>query len=333
MVLPLASSPEQTQARWHDSVSSSLPDGVSDRFTANATDVPSERAGVSNTPSILVSNTAERHQGWDNVGSVRISAGTLGGQSLATALGLSYTVTPPSGACSGSTTAYWAAAQPNQLTLGTTYTRPPDRVAAALIAAGQQNSLCLTFPRTGSDSSFLLAHAGRDLAISTTVALRSEAPGTWDSTNQNVDSRYRVAFPQATPWNNNFTNLNQSCTQTTTDRIDLRWAWPDPGQQTTTPTPAVDGWELWTRPATTGGTWTQLKQGTGSMRTIDLNRNDLTRGDYQTKIIARLDPLPGTYRVESTHLNSISVAPNGRPTCVGVSTNDAPNPGGPVTLP
>ena len=329
-MLPLVSSSQQTEARWFDSVTASLPDGASDRFTSTIVDVPSTVGAVTNAPGVLTTSTAQSHSGWVNVGSTRVTAGELGGQSLASAVGLTYGVTAPGGTCASATSAYWTARAQGQIALGTTYTRATDRIASSVLTPGQKNSLCLTFPRSAADRAFFLDHAGRDLRVETSVALRSEAPATWDSTTTNVESRARVAFPRATPWGNNFSNIANSCLGQT-NTVDLRWAWPDSGQQSQISSPAVNAWELWIR-SSGEGAWQKQNETTGNQRTIRLSRNDLAQGSYDVKIIARLDSAR-RYWVEGTHILSVSYAPNGRPSCTAVRVNDAFNPGGPVVLP
>lgn len=329
-VLPLTSSSQETEARWFDAVSATLPDGASDRFTATSVDTPSTVGTVTNAPGVLTTNTAQSHSGWVNVASTSVTAGELGGQTLASAVGLTYGVTAPGGTCASATSAYWTARAQGQILLGTTYARAADRVGASLLTPGQQNSLCLTFPRSASDRTFLLEHAGRDLRVSTTLALRSEAPSTWDSTQSTVASRARIAFPRATPWGNNFTNIANSCLDET-NTVDLRWAWPDSGQQGQIASPAVNAWELWIRSGG-AGTWQKQSEAAGNQRTIRLARSALSTGSYDIKIIARLDGAR-RYWVEGTHILSVSYDGNGRPDCTAVRVNNAFNPGGPVVLP
>lgn len=333
VLLPVVTTSEVTQARWSDSVTASLPDGTTDRFTSTAVNVPSPRGAMVNTPTVQASNTAERHQGWTNVTGVSLGSGQLGGQSLASAIGLSYAVTPPGGACTGSTTAYWAARSTGQITLGTTYPRPADRIAAALLSPGQQHNLCMTFPRASADRAFLLAHAGRDLVVRSFLGQRSELPASFDSTTQTVDSTFAVAFPRPTPRGNDFTTVSQSCVVTgllgTT--VELRWAWPDATVTSTTTSPAVDRWEVWGRTAGSNKAWTQYASTSGNQRTINITAVSLLVDSFEFKIVARLDS-GSNYWVESTHLifvdNLVAF-----PACAGVTQNTVPNPGGPVVLP
>lgn len=331
VLLPVVTTSEVTQARWSDSVTASLPDGTTDRFTSTAVNVPSTRGAMVNTPTVQASNTAERHQGWTNVTGVSLGSGQLGGQSLASAIGLNYAVTPPGGACTGTTTSYWAARTSGQITLGTTYPRPTDRVAAALLSPGQQHNLCMTFPRAGTDQAFLLTHAGRDLVVRSFLGQRSEGPATFDSTAQTVDSTFAVAFPRPTPRANNFSTVSQSCARTGLTTIQLRWAWPDATVTSTTTSPAVDRWQIWGRTAGSNNAWTQYASTPGNRRTIDISTLSLLTASFEFKIIARLDS-GSTYWVESTHLifvNNLLVLPS----CDGVTQNTVPNPGGPVVLP
>lgn len=322
----------QTEARWHQSLSVPLPDGASDRFTSTAVDVDSPRGAVTNTPAIDVTNTGERHSAWVNVQSTQVNAGTLGGQALASALTLGYSTAPVGGTCPTSSSPYWTARATGQITIGTTYARTQDRVATATAIPGQARRLCLGLTSSLADRDLFLAHAGRDLLVRTVVNQRTESPATWDSGPETVDSRFRVAFPRPTPWNDVIGTLSNSCASSgLLGAVQLRWAWPDGAVRSTTTTPTVNAWEVWRRAS--GGTdnWSLVTTVTGGDRSVTLQSGVLPSGTWDHKIIARLDPSRRAW-VESTH--RIAVRQNlASLSCVTAAENTAPNPGGPVVLP
>lgn len=329
----LASSGGQSDARWHDSLTLELPDGQADAFTSMAADLDSPRAAVMNNPTISVSNTSETQQGWVDLRQTEVLAGRLGGQQLASALGMSYTIGSPGGDCTSGAAPYWDARQEGQITLGMRYRRDEQRVDTATLSPQQSRPLCLQFPRTSADSDFLRNNAGRDLRVRTQLSQRSEPPATWRSAPESVDSRLKIAFPRPMPRNDDPTDIANSCAVggRLAETAELRWAWPDPAGSSEASTPAVEGWEIWGRSAGRGN-WEQQQVLPGTARTARVDTELLAMGDLDFKIIARLDPARD-YWVESTHIITVGRLTGLMVQCTAVRANDQPNPGGPVVLP
>lgn len=275
---PVLLTPTQTTgAYWNEELTTTLPDARSDAFgitTTNVTTPIDHSQGtplkVSNEPGISIKNNSERHTSWIDVINTRVTTPASNTTStLLSKVNVDYAV---SNLCTDAfSSKYWDVnGGVGGVTAGTTYERPSVPVTGGEVPPGQTKAVCpwvqadYTTSTPAGRRDLLLAQAGRQLDIATTLRQRSFSEGTWTSNQELVTTRYQVKLPPPTRRSSD----NVVCGQTLSGGAwsdvgrygRIYWAWPfaADGEGQGSGTTAINRFEV-IRSIDGGNSWAPLR--------------------------------------------------------------------------